>query len=161
MFHSLLHPPFPNPPPYPSLSLPPSSSISFQPGRKVRRIYVRRFDACITILTRPGNLGLRNIQIFVKRWDPRAQIARARNSCSPRGISIANEITGTYRSGIRPIRSGRVFVPVTSRACSPASLHRATTGHGNAYCIATCLRPHCFAADRDEIRAPSVRANRG
>lgn len=68
------------------------------------------------------------------------------------GISIANEITGTYRSGIRP--DGLLgFGLVTSRPSPPPSpfpspsAHWTTTKHGNAYCAPTCLRPHCFAPE--------------
>lgn len=77
-------------------------------ARKVWQIYVRRFDARITISTRPRAVPKTgpNIQIFVKRrgnWPKSvAHATRLPDFVLVQGISIANEITGTYRSGIRP-----------------------------------------------------------
>lgn len=91
------------------------------------------FDARITILTRPRTSSRKtgpNIQIFGKQrggeTGRRVEIGRARNSSPPcsvlaQGISIANEITGTYRSGIRP--DGLLgFGLVTSRPPFPLPL---------------------------------------
>lgn len=54
-----------------------------------------------------------NIQIFVKRGETGRN--RPRTQLVAQGISIANEITGTYRSGIRPDGLPLGFGLVTSR----------------------------------------------
>lgn len=113
---------------------------------------------CITILTRP-RIWRKPGQIFKYSQSVGKLAAGRRNRVAhatrlpgfvlAQGISIANEITGTYRSGIRP--DGLLgFDLVTSRPCSPSPLppaHWTTTKHGNAYCAPTCLRPHCFAPE--------------
>lgn len=113
---------------------------------------------CITILTRP-RIWRKPGQIFkcsqsvgklaAGRRNRVAHATRLPGFVLAQGISIANEITGTYRSGIRP--DGLLgFDLVTSRPRSPSPLppaHWTTTKHGNAYCAPTCLRPHCFAPE--------------
>lgn len=98
---------------------------------KVWQIYVRRSYYHLNKARTSSRKTGPNIQIFGKQrggggTGRRVEIGRARNSSPPcsvlaQGISIANEITGTYRSGIRP--DGLLgFGLVTSRPPFPLPL---------------------------------------
>lgn len=101
----------------PCFATPSPSSISFYPRcsksmenlcAPVRRPYYHLNKASKTVAkTGP------NIQIFVKRGETGRN--RPRTQLVAQGISIANEITGTYRSGIRPDGLPLGFGLVTSR----------------------------------------------
>lgn len=130
-------------------------------ARKVWQIYVRRFDARITISTRPRAVPKTgpNIQIFVKRrgnWPKSvAHATRLPDFVLVQGISIANEITGTYRSGIRP--DGLLgFGLVTSRPRSLCSLDddqtRKRVLRANVF-AAALFRPRNFDRLPDRRRA--------
>lgn len=94
---------------------------------------MRQFDARITILTRSGIVP--NVEIFkYKMASDQRRKSFAHATPAREGISIANEITGTYRSGIYP--DGPRFGLVTSR---PRSLDN----HATRKCV---LPAYVFAA---------------